>query len=90
MKMFSEKKMKLFNTNQINYIYLVCGTFKDLYSVVPGNLMGKQIKPLMNSSNSLFNKSKSSPGPTLIKTLIKIGNVIWYICMSTKSSKEKR
>jgi hypothetical protein len=52
-------------------------TFKDLYSVVPGNLMGKQIKPLMYSPNSLFNKSKSSPGPMLIKTLIKIVNVIW-------------
>ncbi|WVZ12232.1 hypothetical protein V8G54_016762 [Vigna mungo] len=50
--------------------------FKDLYSLVPGNLRGKQINPLMNSANSLYRKSNSSPGPTLIRTLTKTGNVI--------------
>lgn len=64
-------------------------TFKDLYSLVPGNLRGKQINPLMNSANSLYRKSKSSPGPTLIRTLIKTGNVIWYICTQKKFKRKK-
>jgi len=32
----------------------------------------------MNSANSLYRKSNSSPGPTLIRTLTKTGNVIWH------------
>lgn len=52
-------------------------TLRDLYNLVPGSLMGKQINPLINSSNSLFRQFKSSPGQTLIKTLTKISKVIW-------------
>lgn len=61
----------------MNDFDVVGSTFRDFDSLVPGSLMGRQIRPWMNSWNCSFMMSSSSPGPIPIKTLTNGGNVIW-------------